>query len=113
MKRLELWVVGLTVLTLAGWATWSGSWSVREPMRWSGCIGKAVTDCRLPTGYERVQGCSKWQDCEVEPPAVEALTSPFPNAPKTFWSSSAHALLAIGPDGKILRVSMRRDYAYP
>lgn len=119
MKKVAFLVVGttlatlttLTTLTTLGWGLWTGSWTVLESHRWEACLGKPLSGCKIPEGYERPETwCSPWEDCTPVAPGVRAVVSHYPRAPKTSFPSTTFAVISLDRKGRIVRVDVRRGF---
>ena len=112
MKRLEIWVVPITLVLFATWVVWAMSWSEREASRWSACLGKPLETCAIPEGYDAVQErCSSGMPCDPTPPGMKRVTAGLSTAPQLRWSSYAYAVITLDAEGRISSVEVKRVYA--
>ena len=112
LHKLQIGIVATAVVAMAVWAFWSTTWSAREAAKWSSCRGKPLDECRLPEGYEAPTPFGPQPDSKIARTlATRQLRAALPEAPKTWWSSIAYALITVDREGRVVDVKIERDYA--
>lgn len=107
-RRLEIAVVGIAATLLLAWALSCGSWASREAKRWDGCLGKALTRCAAPAGYESPRsGCEEAEGCVAVAPAVRTFTSRRRGTAPGFLVQYGDAVLQVDARGRLVRVEVR------
>lgn len=102
------------VMAVAGCVfLWQLSMPLREGNRWGGCIGRSLSVCQVPSGYDEPMPCPDWQECSTNPAGTRYLSAQLSGRSGGLWSSYAYAAIALDGDGRIVEVEVKRFYAMP
>lgn len=105
-----LLIVAFALVLFCG--AWHFSWPLREAGRWSPCIGRPLSTCAEPSGYDEVvTGCAEYLDCSTDPPGASYATAVLKTNRGSWWSSYAYAVIALDADGRVMKVEIKRFYS--
>jgi hypothetical protein len=99
-------------LAIALYVGWSLSWPTREARRWDDCLGRLLTACQIPEGYEGAgEDCPQWFECRTGPLGVRFAYAEMLKINRgALTGSYAYAVLMLDTKGKVLRVEIDRFY---